>query len=194
MINVYESCPVLENERYLLRLVCPDDAADLLRVYSDRFAIPFFNSDNCHGDNFYHTTLEGMREAIDYWLRSYRSGDFVRWAVIDKADDRAVGTIELFHRVSEDDFNGVGVLRLDVGSGYELRGELFSLLSLMVPPAFVLFNCDTVITKAPIYAVERIEALKDCGFNKSDSLLIGHQDGYAYRDYWAITDARIRRE
>lgn len=47
-----------------------------------------------------------------------------------------------------------------------------------------MINCKEVITKAPIYAVERIKAIKKIGFNKSDNLLIGGHDGYAYNGYW----------
>ena len=49
-MNIYEQCPETESEHYRLRLTIPDDLEDLLKIYSDRFALPFFNSDNCHGD------------------------------------------------------------------------------------------------------------------------------------------------
>lgn len=55
-MNIYESFPVLESEAFLLRLAEPEDCDDLLRVYSDKNALPFFNSDNCDGDNFYYAT------------------------------------------------------------------------------------------------------------------------------------------
>ena len=38
---------------------------DILKIYSDKNALPFFNSDNCHGDNFYYPTKEKMDSAID---------------------------------------------------------------------------------------------------------------------------------
>ena len=41
MQNVFVKCPVIENERYLLRLVEESDAKDLLKVYSDKKALPF---------------------------------------------------------------------------------------------------------------------------------------------------------
>lgn len=47
MRDVYQSCPTFENERYRLRFLLPDDCADLLKVYSDKETVPFFNSDNC---------------------------------------------------------------------------------------------------------------------------------------------------
>ena len=68
MANVYEECPVLENERWRLHLIEKSDAEDLLNVYSDKNALPFFNSDNCDGDNFYYPTKEQMDKAIDFWL------------------------------------------------------------------------------------------------------------------------------
>ena len=106
--------------------------------------------------------------------------------MVDKETSKAIGTIELFNRVADDDFNGVGVLRLDVGSLYEEAGVLEEILSIIINPAFELFECDTIITKAPIYAVERIKALKQFGFEKSDSLLVGTNDHYAYNGYWSI--------
>ena len=73
MKSVYEEVPVFENENYLLRFVVNNDANDLLEVYSDKNALPFFNSDNCHGDNFYYPTLERMNEDIHFWIDSYKS-------------------------------------------------------------------------------------------------------------------------
>jgi hypothetical protein len=56
--TVYENCPVFQNENFSLSLVQQNDLNDLLKVYSDKKSVPFFNSDNCHGDNFYYATSE----------------------------------------------------------------------------------------------------------------------------------------
>ena len=88
MKNVYEEVPVFENNDYLLRFVTAEDANDLLKVYSDKNALPFFNSDNCHGDNFYYSTIERMNEAIQFWLYSYKEKYFVRWAIVEKKQYR----------------------------------------------------------------------------------------------------------
>ena len=45
MRDVYEYCPEFENEKFLLRLISAEDSNDLLKVYSDPDAVPFFNSD-----------------------------------------------------------------------------------------------------------------------------------------------------
>lgn len=188
MENVYEKCPVFENDRYLLRFVEEKDVIDLLEVYSDKNALPFFNSDNCDGDNFYYPTEERMLEAIRFWIKSYETKWFVRWAIIDKSVSKVIGTIEMFHRDSDDDFNGSGVLRLDLKSDYEEKEIIFHILTLIIPPTYPLFDCKEIITKVPIYAVERLKAVQEYGFSKSGSLMIGTNDRYAYNGYWTIKE------
>lgn len=184
MSNVYETCPVLENQQFLLRLIEEKDAKDLVKVYSDKNALPFFNSDNCNGDNFYCPTEESMSEAIKYWLWEYSRKGFVRFTICDKKNGEAVGTIELFHRDSEDYFNDCGILRLDLRSDYEKQEVIADILSLIAASAYELFECGMIATKAPAYAIERIEALKASGFMKSEECLVGGHDGKRYGDYW----------
>ncbi len=184
MNNVYEECPVYEDDKYLLRFVQKDDAKDLISVYGDKNALPFFNSDNCHGDFFYYPDIEKMDAAVDFWLRSYEYKCFVRWTIIDKKAGKAIGAIELFHRKAEDELNHVGVLRIDLGSAYEKEEVISDICKLIVEPAFELFECDEIGTKVPLYAVERKAAFGKLGFKLTDRYLIGSNDKYAYKDYW----------
>jgi len=60
------TCPVFTSNRFLARLVDVADTKELLEVYSNENALPFFNSDNCDGDIFFYETEEIMRKAIEY--------------------------------------------------------------------------------------------------------------------------------
>lgn len=182
-MNIYEKFPTLENDNFLLRAVEEEDCADLLEVYSDKNALPFFNSDNCNGDNFYYSTKERMTEAVLFWKEAYKNGWFVRWAIADKTTSKVIGTIELCTLAAEGAFNNMGILRIDVKSDYEKEKKLFDIFSLITTHSFELIGCSEIITKAPIYAIERINAVKKDGFIKSDDPLIGN-DGYAYNGYW----------
>ena len=44
MTDVYSNCPAFEDDKYLLRFVEEKDADDLLEVYSDKNALPFFTA------------------------------------------------------------------------------------------------------------------------------------------------------
>lgn len=186
MVSPYEKCPVFENENYILKLVDMIDAPDLLTVYSDEKAVPFFNSDNCGGDDFHYVTLERMQSAIEYWLWEYRRKGFVRWTIYDKNSQRAIGTIELFHRRSEDYFNRCGLLRLDLQSDYEQADPIGEILSLILMPAFKLFECQMIATKVPVFALERKVAVEGMGFTASEEKLIGGHDLKIYTDYYVL--------
>ncbi|MBD5111413.1 MAG: GNAT family N-acetyltransferase [Ruminococcaceae bacterium] len=186
-MDVYKNCPTLESDKYLIRFLEERDLDDLFEIYSDKNALPFFNSDNCDGDNFYYPTKERMAEAVKFWLDAYKNGWFVRFTVVDKSTQKAVGTIEMFRRAgATDTFNNCGVLRLDVRSDCERADVLYGIISVIVPPSFELFGCDEIITKAPNYAVERIAAVEKFGFRRSENLMVGTNDGYAYNGYWII--------
>ena len=184
-MNIYEKCPTLESEKFIIRLFKDEDCDDLLKVYSDKNALPFFNSDNCDGDNFYYATKERMAEAINFWHMSYENGWFVRLSIIDKAISNLIGTVDLCLRVSEDEFNNMGILRVDMRSDYERENALYDIFALITPNLEEMLGCKGVLTKAPIYAVERIKAIQKVGFTKSEHLLIG-KTGYAYDGYWTI--------
>lgn len=185
-MNVYKKCPSFEDDRFLLRFVEPGDAEDLLKVYSDKKAVMLFNSDNCDGDDFYYTTLSRMKKAIDFWLWSYQQRYFVRWTIIDKVDNSAVGTIEVFNRCAEDHFNNCGLIRLDMRSDYEDSETIHRILSMIIADLYKLFGCDMFAAKAVPQARERIEALLRMGFVKSKYLLIGSHDGKSYDDYYEL--------
>ena len=183
MQDVYECCPMLEGDRYLLRQISQDDCEDMLRVYSDEQSVPLFNSDNCNGDDFHYVTMKRMRSAIEFWLFSYEKRYFVRWSIVDKRSCEVIGTIELFCRKAEDYFTDCGIQRLDLRSDYEREGIIWEILELIVPKAYALFDCSMIATKAVSVAKERICALERMGFTRSDEKLIGH-DGAEYGDYF----------
>ncbi len=184
-MNPYKHCPTYANDRYLLRLVEADDAADLLKVYSDELAVPFFNSDNCYGDDFHYRTLSRMREAIDFWLKEYAEEKYVRWTIVDRASDKAIGTIELFNRSADDFFDNCGILRLDLRSDYEQCEAVTAILTLILPAAFMLFDCQMIATKCVPLAAVREQALMQLGFVPTSEPLIGH-DGTRYQGYLVL--------
>ena len=184
MKDVYEVCPQFEKEQYLLRFLSENDGNDLLKVYSDKKAVPLFNSDGCFGD-FYFTSLETMQSVIAAWQGEYQRKGFVRWSIIDKCKEEVIGTIELFHRNADDYFTECGLLRLDLRSDYENASEIESILSLIVPPTFEMFQCDKVATKVIPEANERKNALQKMNFVLSSEKLVGH-DGTKYDYYFVL--------
>lgn len=165
MKDIYESCPLYKNELITLRQTNIDDSQELLKCYSDEKAVLFFNSDNCNGDDFHYTTIERMKEAVNFWDFSYKNRYFVRWTIIFNDTKEKIGTIEMFHRLSDDEFNHHGVLRIDLQSNYENEPVIDSILEIVNENFYKVFDVDAIITKAIPSATKRITSLIKKGYS-----------------------------
>ena len=85
---------------------------------------------------------------------------------MDKTKNKAIGTIELFHRKSNDYFNHSGVLRLDLKSAYEKTDKIVEIINID-NSAYELFNTKKLITTIPVYAIKCKAAFEKLEFTKS---------------------------
>lgn len=160
----YRRCPVLETERFLLRHVRMEDAGDLLACYADPKAQAIFNADCCTSD-FRYRTHEEMEACLRFFLQSYAVHGFVRFAIVDKATARAVGTLEMFgNQEPFDAYASWGIMRLDIASPYETADALGELLGCATASLYGLFDVQCMLVKAIPQATERIAALSASGF------------------------------
>jgi RimJ/RimL family protein N-acetyltransferase len=157
--DIYEVCPTYEKKLITLRQTRLEDTEELLECYSDEKSVPLFNSDNCHGDDFYYTTIERMKQAIDFWDFSYKNKYFVRWTVLIKGINRKIGTVEMFHRIADDEFNHYGVMRIDLRSDYETQPIINEILEIANDNFYEAFGVKAILTKAIPDASQRIASL-----------------------------------
>ena len=160
MNNPYKKCPVFQTDHFIFRLVKPEDADDLLKCYSDPKAQEFFNTDNFPHDCRFNTINE-MLNCIEFWLTEYSQEKYIRFAVVEKSIDKAVGTIEMFG-------GDVGVLRIDIVSAYEEVSYLDEIIEMCIKNFYDLFAVSAIATKAIPEAENRIESLLKAGFNRND--------------------------
>ena len=168
---------------YSLRDLKLDDWKELIVVYKDAMCVPFFNSDNCHGDIFFYSTEERMKKAIRFWTESASKGHFTRKVIVDNSNHRAIGTIEYFIRQNEPNYNDVILLRVDVHHYYEQKKALVKIFRLAMKEAYSAFGRMPLITKGWDYAVERKEALSFLGFKECEEPLIGRENE-SFQHYW----------
>ena len=176
MKDIYEECPVYKNTLITLRQTNMEDAEDLFKCYSDEKAVPFFNSDNCHGDDFHYTTMERMKKAIEFWDFSYNNRYFMRWTIILNDTDERIGTVEMFHRGTDDEFNNYGVLRIDLQSKYETQSIIDEILGIASKNFYAAFDVDSILTKAVPEASERIASLIQKGYQPINRKFMVYDD------------------
>jgi ribosomal-protein-alanine N-acetyltransferase len=180
MKDIYEECPIYIKKLITLRQTNIEDTKELLKCYSDEKAVQFFNFDNCHGDDFHYTTIERMEQAIDFWNFSYKNKYFVRWTVILNDTKVKVGTIEMFHRIADDEFNHYGILRIDLQSSYETQPVIDEILEIVNENFYEAFEVEAILTKAISGATERITSLIQKGYQSINRKLT------IYDDYFAV--------
>lgn len=170
MVNPYDRCPVLESERFRLRLVKRKDAADLLECYKNPTLGVQGSAANCYvGPGGYSSqTKREMRAFIRSWLGAYRKRQFVRWAVLDQRHGRAIGTVEMFAHAGFLPGGTGGVLRIDLAAPYETEDCLSELLRLAAERFYDLFGADIIVTKGLPADTVRLRAIAAAGFSPYD--------------------------
>lgn len=180
--DIYKECPTYKKRLITLRQTSMEDVKDLLRCYSDEKAVPLFNSDNCDGDDFHYTTIERMKQAINFWDFSYKNKYFVRWTVILNDTGEKVGTVEMFHRVADDEFNHYGVLRIDLQSNYEIQPILNEIIEIADENFYRGFDVKAILTKAIPGAAQRITSLMGKGYQPINRKFMGYDDYFVCFD------------
>lgn len=155
MLNIYEHCPIYETESFVLRLVRLEDAEALLTCYSDKEMVSQMNSDYCTSD-FFYTTKEEMEQCIRFWLEEYEKKYYVRFAVIPKAENQAVGTVEILG-------GEAGVLRIDLAKEYETEKTIIEIVKLAIHTFSEDFRIESIKIKTA-NTPERIKWLEALGF------------------------------
>lgn len=189
MINIYDACPTLKKRLITLRQTNIGDVEELLECYSDEKAVPLFNSDNCNGDNFHYKTIEKMKQTIDFWDFSYKQKYFVRWTIILNDTDEKIGTIEMFHRNAEDEFNHYGVLRIDLKSEHEVQPIINEILDIADEYFYDLFDVHAILTKAIPMASERIGSLLQKGYQPLHKKFVVYEDYFV--KYKSLQQSRV---
>lgn len=170
--------PVFASPHFLLRPVEEKDAADLLRCYSDEEAVARMNADNCTS-TFLLKTMEEMTDCIRFWQSDGEQTQYIRFAVVDRGDDRAVGSCELFPREKLGPLKKVGIVRLDLMTAYETEEVLTELFSLLHREFYETVRYLTI--KAPAAATLRRELLRVWGYSPVRNRHILPFEGYWIR-------------
>jgi [ribosomal protein S5]-alanine N-acetyltransferase len=175
----YEVAPAYETPSFLLRLVQPGDAEDLLACYADPQSAQYFNSDNCTS-NFVFLTVDEMSRCISFWLREYATRAYIRFSILSRETQKAIGTVEMFARQGPHSiYHTVGVLRIDLASKYEQEKYISELLHLATSSFFQAFHVDAILTKAVPCDAQRLSALSKCSF-----FLVPDKSVLPYSDYY----------
>lgn len=170
-MNPYIDCHVTQTESFAIRLIDKKDSVSLFKCYHNKDCVELMNDDNCDF-GFYVDTVEKMEETVGYWIDFYNKKYFIRFSIVDRKTQIAVGTIEGF---AGDD----GVLRVDILTEFENQKCLSEIFDFAKKNFYEYFGNKRIFTKAVDKATQRRKALNSCGWK-----YIGSYRGF--NDYFAV--------
>jgi ribosomal-protein-alanine N-acetyltransferase len=83
--SAFDSFPVLETERLILREIRPDDVEDVFRIYSDPQVIRYWGSAPL-------IAIDEARLKIQSTAEAFQAREGIRWAFTRKGEDRLIGS------------------------------------------------------------------------------------------------------
>ncbi len=105
MDDVFAAFPELETERLILREIMPEDAPQILKIFSDEKVTKYY-------DLYTYSDIDEAHQLIDFFDESFELERAIRWGIARKEDNVLIGTC------------GFVWLRLYRGEiGYELASE-----------------------------------------------------------------------
>ncbi|HET9222494.1 MAG TPA: GNAT family protein [Roseiflexaceae bacterium] len=107
--TVFDTFPVLETERLILREIRLSDAEEVFRIYSDPQVMRFWGSAPM-------ASLEEARGQIAGRAAAFSARSGIRWAITRKGDDRLIGSCGHWRLIKQH-------MRSEIG--YDLAPELW---------------------------------------------------------------------
>ncbi|WP_139487911.1 GNAT family N-acetyltransferase [Brevibacillus dissolubilis] len=155
--------PTLETERFILREMTAEDAADLYSYYNDPELTKFL-------DWFGPSSVEHAEELIAYWRQQFEEDTFMRFGIASKEDNKIIGTIPI------NPVRGPFRWRLPIVLGYELsrehwnKGIMTEALQAVIPYVFETLNNHRIIAEVVPDNHSSLRVLEKLGFEKEGYL------------------------
>ncbi|MDA3930372.1 MAG: GNAT family N-acetyltransferase [Prolixibacteraceae bacterium] len=161
--RVFESFPVLETDRLVLREFTLLDAQDLFEIRSNKSVMKYMDTDA-------HKSLLDAQKMIEGILYSFQNKEGINWAVIDKKTNQMIGYVGFWRLMKEH-------VRAEIG--YALHPSFWSLgymseaLKIVLEFGFSTFNLHSIEgnvnknNKQSIELLEKFSFVKEAHFREN---------------------------
>ncbi|MFD2882241.1 hypothetical protein ACFTAO_50675 [Paenibacillus rhizoplanae] len=90
---------------------------------------------------------------------------YVRFSIVNKSTAKSIGTIEFLQGMNLKKHGNIGILRLDLGSEFEISNVITELLQMIEDYFFYdYFGANSIVTKAIPFGEQRRLSLKQLGY------------------------------
>ncbi|HMS66211.1 MAG TPA: GNAT family N-acetyltransferase [Ignavibacteria bacterium] len=154
--NVFDTFPVLETDRLVLRKITENDVGDFFNIYSDPEAMKYFGK-------IPYSTLAEAEMSVQIIKSAFNNKDGIRWGITLKPYDKLIGSGG-FWRIIKNHFRAE--IGYDLLPEYWKKGIMTEAINAMSDFAFNKMNLHSIEANVDPENTGSIRLLEKCGFIK----------------------------
>jgi ribosomal-protein-alanine N-acetyltransferase len=158
--KVFDSFPVLETERFILREFVLDDADDVYNYMSDREVLEFYDVEP-------YTNIDQAKEELKFEIESFKNKRRLRWGIARKEDNKIIGNCG-YHSIIKPYF------RTEVGyildKKYWRQGVMTEVLNTVIPYGFENMELNRIEVQLYPENTASVKLTEKLGFEKEGIL------------------------
>jgi ribosomal-protein-alanine N-acetyltransferase len=158
--EVFESFPVLETDRLILREINLKDVNEIYAVRSDKEAMKYF------GHNVY-TSVAEAEDMIRVVIDGFKNKEGIRWGITLKDSDKLIGSAGIWRLLKQHHRGEIGY---DLLPKYWKQGIMFEALSEIIKFGFDKMNLHSIEANLDPDNIASVKLLEKSGFEKEGHL------------------------
>lgn len=154
--KIFDSFPILETERLILKKIQPEDKNEIFEIYSSIDAMKYF------GKNPY-TSLSEAEDMIERVLKAFQNKEGIRWGITLKQFDKLIGSGGFWKLLKDHLRAEIGY---DLNPVYWKKGIMSEALEAMIEFGFKKMNLHTIEANIDPANIASEKLLEKMGFKK----------------------------
>lgn len=116
--SIYPQMKIIENNKYILRPVCLDDATSMFEYYSQERVVKYLPI------KVHKSIAETRRFIKKHFIEHYKRGNVSHWAIIDKSNNKVIGNAGLNNVSLKDNQGEIGICINPMYWGKNIASEI----------------------------------------------------------------------
>ncbi len=116
--SIYPQMKIIENNKYILRPICLEDATSMFEYYSQERVVRYLPI------KVHKSIAETKRFIKKYFIENYKNGHISHWAIIDKTNNKLIGNAGLNNISMKDKQGEIGICINPIYWGNDIASQI----------------------------------------------------------------------
>lgn len=170
--KVFDSFPVLETKRLILREIRPEDVKEVFEIRANKDVMKYFGKDPLK-------SVKEAEELVNQTLEGFKNKEGIRWGITIKGSDKIIGSGGLWRLLKP---HLRGEIGYELSPEYWQKGIMSEAISEMIRFSFDPMNLHTIEANLDPANIASIRLLEKAGFKKEGHIKESYYHNGAFTD------------